>query len=218
MLVQPFVFLDATFICDGHQGNTIPRRLIDISLIEKTKPVMADIDNLIRAAQNGDEASFEQLLDHCYDVMYRYALKWCGNNMDAEDITQQACIKLAKNIRQFNFQAAFSSWLYRLVINCAKDWQRTQTRHDHDDIAKSLETQTQTHAEQNAAHNRIYLQQLLSMIATMGEGFRETVVLVLGEGLSHREAATILSVKESTISWRIHEVRKQLSLRNEVPV
>jgi len=37
-------------------------------------------------------------------------------------------------------------------------------------------------------------------------------VLVLGEGHSHREAAAILKIKESTVSWRIHELRKKLSL------
>lgn len=172
---------------------------------------MGELDTIIRAAQQGDEAAFEALLDHCYEVMYRYAIKWCSNTDDAEDITQQACIKLANNIKQFNFEAAFTSWLYRLVINCAKDWQRSQRRHEHNDLS----TPEEPISKDNTAHNRIYLQQLLSLIASMGEGFKETVILVLGEGLSHREAAAILSVKESTISWRIHEVRKQLSLRNE---
>ena len=49
----------------------------------------------------------------------------------------------------------------------------------------------------------------------MGQGFKETALLVLGEGLSHREAGTLLGVKESTVSWRLHRIRQQLSSLGE---
>ena len=46
----------------------------------------------------------------------------------------------------------------------------------------------------------------------MADGFKETALLVHAEGLSHAEAAEVLGVKESTISWRLHEMRKQLQV------
>ena len=163
---------------------------------------------LIRRAQNGDKQAFRDIVEEYYDVIYRYALKWCGDQTYAEDITQQSCIKLAKSIHQFKFKAAFSSWLYRLVVNCAKDWLNSQKRHIHTDTRPTCsETLTESNAESS-----IHLAQVLNWLDTLGAGFRETAVLVLGEGLSHREAAAILEVKESTISWRIHEMRKKLSL------
>ena len=45
----------------------------------------------------------------------------------------------------------------------------------------------------------------------MGEDFKETALLVLAEGFTHREAGEMLGVKEGTISWRLHEIRRQLS-------
>tara|TARA_R110002111_G_scaffold47954_2_gene85537 strand:- start:135 stop:662 length:528 start_codon:yes stop_codon:yes gene_type:complete len=158
---------------------------------------------LIHSAQAGDEASFSVLVEHFYDQMYRFALKYSGSRTDAQDITQQACIKLAKSIHQFRFEAAFTTWLYRLVINCAKDWYR----------GRPDTTTTETlviEVSDTSGDSMILLQQTLSAVDQMGEGFREAVTLVLGEGLSHREAAEILGVKESTISWRIHETRKRL--------
>lgn len=165
--------------------------------------------DLIRAAQTGDGSAFAQLLAHSYDSIYRFAYRWCGNKADAEDITQQACIKLAQSIGQFRFEAAFSSWLYRLVINCAKDWYKSQNRHQHDNIDDWIEPER---APDDTAQNRIYLQQVLHQLDQMAEGFKETALLVHGEGLSHAEAAVILQVKESTVSWRLHEIRKQLQL------
>ena len=163
-------------------------------------------DALIKAAQAGDRAAFAQVLNNHYDTLYRFAYRWCGNRSDADDVTKQACIKLAQSIGQFRFDAAFSTWLYRLVVNCAKDWQRSQRRHQHDDIDQLTH---ETRPDQSA-ETGIYLQQILTWLDSLAEGFKETALLVHAEGLTHAEAASILQIKESTVSWRLHEIRKQL--------
>lgn len=168
---------------------------------------------LITAAQSGDRQAFARLVEMEYDLMFRCAMKWCGSRPDAEDITQQACIKLAQSLDQFRFESAFHTWLYRLVINCAKDWQKAQARHHR---SRVYETDEQPLLDQQEALNdkpevSLFLASVLAWIALMGEGFKEAVVLVLGEGMNHKEAADILQVKESTVSWRIHEVRKRLT-------
>ena len=63
--------------------------------------------------------------------MFKMAFKWCGNRADAEDITQNACIKLARALKTYEHKAAFTTWLYRLVINTAIDMKRHEKRHDH---------------------------------------------------------------------------------------
>lgn len=165
---------------------------------------------LIKLAQHGDAKAFEQLIDNRYDTIYRFAYKWCGNAMDAQDIAQQACVKLARNLKQFRFESAFSSWLYRLVINCAKDWQKTHNRY---------QTQTDHLPEQASSssthESAIYLQQILEKVSRLGEGFRETLLLVMAEGFTHKEVAHILGTREGTVSWRMHEIRKSLNLLHE---
>ncbi len=94
----------------------------------------AHLTGLVRRAQGGEVAAFAELVDLYYDTIYRIAWKWCAHRANAQDIAQQACIKLAGSLGQFRFQAAFSSWLYQLVINCARDWQRAQQRHEHEDL------------------------------------------------------------------------------------
>ncbi len=171
-------------------------------------------DSLVRAAQGGDRQAFEQLLGQCYDQVYRFALKWSGAVADAEDISQLACIKLGRSIGQFRFESAFSTWLYRLVVNCARDWQRSQQRHEHQPIAETSgdDPWPNPASADGEAEAAIYLEQILARVDSIGQGFRETLVLVFGEGLSHRQAAEVLGVRESTVSWRIHEIRKKLDL------
>jgi RNA polymerase sigma-70 factor, ECF subfamily len=166
------------------------------------------LTGLIRRAQSGDVASFAKLLDLHYDTIYRFAWKWCGHRTNAQDIAQQACIKLAGSLAQFRFQAAFTSWLYQLVIRCAQDWQRAQQRHDHDDLPEDEPT-----ADAARTEDSIYLAQLLEQLDELGEGMRATALLVHAEGLSHAEAGEILGVAEATISWRVHAIRKHMNKR-----
>ncbi len=163
------------------------------------------MQDCIERAQQGDEDAFERVLDEYYDVMYRFAYKWCRNTEDAEDVTQQACIKLANSISQFRFESAFSSWLYRLVINTAKDWSKSQARHQGEESTAAEEPAAKSDSE-----SATYLQQVLRLLDGMAEGFKETALLVFAEGWTHLEVAETLGIKESTVSWRIHEIRKQL--------
>ena len=166
---------------------------------------------LIRRAQAGDSTSFAELLDLYYDTIHRFAWKWCGHPANADDIAQQACLKLASSLPQYRFQAAFTSWLYRLVISCAQDWQRSQKRHEHAELPED-----EPAAGEGSAEESIYLMQLLDQLGRLGEGMKETALLVHAEGLSHAEAGVILGVSESTISWRVHTIRKHMN-RKEVP-
>lgn len=168
---------------------------------------MDDSTTLIRRAQAGDERAFAALVEIYYDHIFRFAFRWCGHRANAEDIAQSACIKLARALGQYRHESAFTTWLYRLVINCAKDWQRAQVRHqtagthDHEEaIGGSSDAETE-----------IYLAQLLAQLDKLPDGWKEAVLLVHAQGMSHAEAGLCLQVSESTISWRIHQARKQLT-------
>jgi len=164
----------------------------------------ADDTDLIRRAQGGDRAAFESLLRMHYDVMYRIAYKWCGNQADAEDITQNACVKLARSIDTFRFESAFVSWLYRMVINTAKDWAKSRTAQTTE-LAAPHEP-----AEAPVGEAKVFARQVMDFIRRLPEREREALCLVFSEGLSHREAAVVMACKESTVSWYIHEARKKL--------
>ncbi|MGB5326173.1 MAG: RNA polymerase sigma factor [Pseudomonadales bacterium] len=177
----------------------------------------------IKRAQQGDEAAFAIVVAGCYDMLFRFSMKYTAQRADAEDISQQACIKLAQSIHLFRFESKFSSWLYQLVLNCARDWHRKNSKREshfregifgNDDESDEMDCSGSNVAYRlvsNQAEQAIYLQQILGIVAAYGGEFLDTLVLVSGEGLSHAQAAQILNVKESTVSWRIHEIRKRLA-------
>ena len=170
---------------------------------------MTDQDNelIIRQAQTGDRRAFETLLQEYYDVMFRMAFKWCGNRADAEDVTQNACIKLARVIGSFRFESAFTSWLYRLVVNTAIDWQKANKKDRHVPLPESgFIGVARDNAEQDIQHK-----EALADVLALPEKEKTALLLVFGEGLTHAEAAAEMEVKESTVSWYIHEARKKLT-------
>ncbi len=166
----------------------------------------SDETALIKQAQSGDRKAFESLVRGHYDMMYRMAFKWCGNKADAEDITQNACIKLARSIDTFRFQSEFATWLYRLVINTAKDWAKARPGPTADPEFETGRAQAQA----PAGEDRVYARQVMAYVQTMPEREKAALFLVFGEGLTHRQAATVMDCKESTVSWYIHEARKKL--------
>ncbi len=165
--------------------------------------------DLIKRAQQGNAYAFETLINDYYMTMYKIAYKWCGNREDAEDITQNASIKLVRALDSFHFDAAFSSWLYRLVINAAKDWQKSQHRH----ISADGVDIEQERAKDSKPEQQVYTQQIMSLIEDLPQKEKEALIFISIEGMSHKQAANQLGCSEGTVSWYIHEARKKLAER-----
>ncbi len=90
---------------------------------EATSAMDSGLDEavLIRAAQKGDGAAFEQLV-HVYDrSVLRLAMNLLRSPEDAYDVYQEAFLRVYKNLGQFRFDCSFHTWLYRIVTNLCLD-------------------------------------------------------------------------------------------------
>lgn len=162
--------------------------------------------DLALAAAGGDTAAFSTLLERCYDSMFGLSFRLTGSRADAEDLTQDVCAALPAKLGQFNGNARFTTWLYRVVVNAAHDRRRriaTQTRAATGwgdwEIARRAEI----------AETAAQLDWLTQAMGALSDDLRDTMALVLDD-VTHRDAATILGVSEGTISWRVSEAKKHL--------
>src|ERR1019366_3844301 len=76
---------------------------------------------LIREAQRGNRAAFEELVRHYDQAGLRLALHLTGTEHDAQDVYQDAFLKAYKNIGSFRFECSFYTWIYRIVTNLCLD-------------------------------------------------------------------------------------------------
>jgi RNA polymerase sigma-70 factor (ECF subfamily) len=163
--------------------------------------------HLARRAANGDQGAFRQILERHYNMIYALAYRYFGNMADAEDVTQEICLRLAESMRGFEGRSKFSTWIYRVTLNACRDHTRHQQGQQKLERTSAEVTYMQTAASQETAHQVTWLYET---IGTLEPSLKETVLLVLSQELTHREAAEILGVAENTVSWRMHEVKKRL--------
>ena len=170
---------------------------------------MENLDpELINRAKRGNRQAFSQLISESYDFIYRVSYQWMGNEADAEDLTQEVCIKLAKILKKFRGDSQFSTWLYRVIINQAKDLLRKKSRrpkltHFDPEISENVASDSTQDKDEEA-------EELWNAVAKLPEKQRDTIRLVYQEGLNHSEVAQILNCAEKTVSWYIHEAKKSL--------
>ncbi len=77
--------------------------------------------DLIRGAQRGDRAAFEELVRQYDQAVLRLALHLTGSEQDARDIYQDAFLKAYRNLGSFRFECSFYTWIYRIVTNLCLD-------------------------------------------------------------------------------------------------
>lgn len=162
---------------------------------------------LVGLAVSGDAGAFARLIERHYDMIFRIAYKWCGDRSDAEDITQDVCIKLGTAIHGFRGEAAFSSWLYRLSLNAVRDFQRAGKRRRENIEAMAIVAQTDHRPDPVMEMTR---DQMWEKVRHLAPKQRDAMLLIYAEDLSHAAAAEIMQCAESTVSWHVHEAKKQL--------
>src|SRR5678816_855286 len=91
-------------------------------------------DELVKAAQKGDMAGFEELVARHRDKIYARAFSMMRNEDDAVDLSQEAWVKGWQRLQQFQGDSSFATWMTRIVINLCLDQLRKQKRHRAESI------------------------------------------------------------------------------------
>lgn len=163
---------------------------------------------LVAAAVSGDRNAFAALIDRHYDRIHRLAWQLTGSRSDAEDVAQEVCCALVQRIGGFRGEAKFTTWLCGITVNACRDLQRRQRSFRGFTQKLAVIAGLSKVPDGRDLHDTLWIR---SAIAGLKPAYRDTVVLVIGQQLSHAEAAEILGVAEATISWRMHEVRKLIA-------
>jgi RNA polymerase sigma-70 factor (ECF subfamily) len=174
-----------------------------------------DEQDLIERAQAGDEDAFEQIVNLHADRVYR-ALRRFGLQPDeAEDVAQEVFLRAWRGLARFERRSQLSTWLYRIAFNEAK---RRLGRHEPaavrpdpggaDPLAAVADAPQRGPAAQ--ALDQEFEATLRDALMQLAPDFRAAVVLRDLEGLSTREAASVLGLREAAFKSRLHRGRMQL--------
>lgn len=169
---------------------------------------------LIKRCKKGDLTAFEILISDHQMKVYNLAYRLIGNSEDAKDISQEAFIKVFRNIQSFREESSFSTWLYRVVINSSQDFLRKkrntfsleEIKGERDKGFKD-ESSLNPAEEMERADKR---QTILLSLYKLSEEHRIIIVLRDIQGFSYEEIAEILHINLGTVKSRINRARYHL--------
>jgi RNA polymerase sigma-70 factor (ECF subfamily) len=174
--------------------------------------------SLVREAQGGNQAAFEQLV-HTYDrAVLRLALRLTGSASDAQDIHQEAFLKVYKKLNGFRFECSFSTWIYRIVTNvCLDHLRRNRARKKNSGLEVNddeLLNQLSDDRPGNNPEQQLLDQELSAQILRALRRLtpRERMVFDLRhfQGLKLRSVSEILNASEGSVKMTFFRATRKL--------
>lgn len=173
---------------------------------------------LIRKCLEGDEKSFEKLLNRYKGPVFSICLRMVRNRDDAEDISQDVFIRVFNMLDRYNPSFPFSSWLFRITSNLCIDFLRKNKRTvlsiDSPVEGKDGEMLRQFESNEQGPEKRMELKEkmeyLEQSIGTLPERYRIIVIMRHQEHLSYEQISEMLGIPLGTVKARIHRARKMI--------
>ncbi|MDH3997883.1 MAG: sigma-70 family RNA polymerase sigma factor [Desulfuromonadales bacterium] len=208
--------VDATTI-DSPALSRYPQSMIDLQETD-----------LIERSRNGDEAAFELLVKQHSSLVFNLAWRLLGQKEEAEDLAQEAFLRLHKSLPSFRGESRLSTWLYRTTTRLAIDQLRREKikrrlfffRRDNDAPDPVELADDPTTNPRRLLRSREAMAQLNRALQTLSPQQRVVFMLRHYEGLALKEIGEHLNLKVGTVKAHLHRaiqhLRRELAEHHEV--
>jgi RNA polymerase sigma-70 factor, ECF subfamily len=161
---------------------------------------------LVAAVRRGDAGSREALYHRFKRRVYALAVRIVGP-IDAEEVAQEAFIRIFRGLDKFRGDAALATWIYRLAVNAALSHRSRRGNGVPAEVTDQAEVQVSAEPVRGDAVLRARIERALARLPV---GYRTVIVLHDIEGLEHEEVAQILGCHVGTSKSQLHKARGRL--------
>lgn len=141
--------------------------------------------------------------------MKSIAFNLMGNAPDAEDAMQEAFLKVHRGIGNFRGQSAFSTWVYRILVNACYDMRRRGMRR-LEEPAPAMEPDEELPHPPAPAVNHPLRMALEKCVGQLSDAYRSVFLMYEVEGFQHSEIAQMLGISEGASKNRLFEAKREL--------
>ncbi len=166
----------------------------------------------IKIFQNGSQSAFNDLVCRHLPQVYGFFARFTGDKMVADDLAQEVFLKLYKNLAKFRFEAAFTTYLYRIQINIANTHIR-RNRWKHFLHLDQVPERTDTDDPQETGWAKA---ELWTAVAGLPKKQRLVVMMRISQELPFRNIADILEMSEGSAKVNYQHALKTLKTRVEL--
>jgi RNA polymerase sigma-70 factor (ECF subfamily) len=182
-------------------------------------------EQLCRAVANREPGAFDRLVERYQERAYRIAWSVLRDREEARDCSQEAFLRLHESAGSFAEQSKFSTWFYRILVNCCLDHQRRRRgwrrlvgwADRRADAAEAPDPVEQAAAPFTDPVEGLEVEQRMSRIWALVEELspqqRAAVTLSCREGLATKDIAAVLKLSEATVRVHLHRALSTLRRR-----
>lgn len=175
----------------------------------------ADMQRLI----NGHDAALNDLMERHGERLFHYLIRQLRNESDAADVAQEAFVRVFQHRAKFDPSQKFSTWLYTIATNLARDRIKWRSRHPEvslnqtigesdSGLAEVLPGSDSTPDETLASSERAMA--VRNAVGALPEELRTALILAEYEGLSHAEIGSVLHCSVKAVESRIYRAKQRL--------
>lgn len=177
---------------------------------------------LVARVQRGDRRAFDLLVLKYQRKIMRLLARMIHEPGDIEDVAQETFIKAYRALPQFRGDSAFYTWLYRIAINTARNWQAANHRRpntvsvvegEDGETFDRIDSLTDQSTPESLMAGRQIAQTVNDAIEALPEDLRTAIVLREIEGMSYEDIATTMNCPIGTVRSRIFRAREAIAAR-----
>jgi RNA polymerase sigma-70 factor (ECF subfamily) len=178
---------------------------------------------LAKLARNGDRGAFAQLVDLYKDRLYHMSYRMLSNSQEAEDVVQDAFLRVYTNLERYDEHQKFSTWIYRIATNLCIDRLRKRKATFSLDAempeGEGSDWYTLMPSNEDTPEKQLLLSesqaQIRESINALPEKYKSVVILRYMQDMSLQEISDVLSMPVTTIKTRLHRGREYLRKKLE---
>lgn len=178
---------------------------------------------LVDRFKNGDQSAFDEMVSRYWDRIYSMVHQLLRNTQDAEEVTQDAFIRAHRGLVNFRGDSAFSTWLYQIATNLARNrywywWRRKRDKtisfeqpigiDGEGTLADIIPAEVETPDDITVTQE--FVDRIGHAMEKLGAKHREILILRNVKNLSYEEIAEILGISVGTVKSRIARARESL--------
>lgn len=182
-------------------------------------PTRSD-EQLIQALGNGEEDALRILVDRHTQSIYRFSMRFTGDESVAQDICQEVFLKLYRHARRYRPGMPFKTWLFTIVRNASVDAARTwsyRKTHSLDDLNESGLLDAEKHAAERGTQSpeedyssRQTARRVASAVKTLPEKQRTAIILRYYEDMPIKEIAEVMEATGSSVESLLVRAKRNL--------
>lgn len=180
-----------------------------------------DVDAaLVARVQRGDKRAFDLLVLKYQRKIMRLLSRMIREPSEIEDVAQEAFIKAYRALPQFRGESAFYTWLYRIAINTARNWQASNSRRpqassvvetEDGETFNEIDNLTDISTPESVLASRQIAETVNAAMQSLPEDLRTAILLREIEGMSYEDIAQSMGCPIGTVRSRIFRAREAIA-------